>query len=603
MRIIPNHRRLIHLSVLIAICLAVFANTLANDFVWEDTQVVSDNPHIRSLRNIPLFFTARHWREDRSSSPDTGFRPIRETSFAVDYRLGGLQPIGFHLTNMLLHVVNVVLAYFLALMLTATGRGEPRGEDAGQKGFLSPAFLAALFFALHPVHVESVAYIKNRSDLLAFAFYQAAFLLYLLHRSRTGKTNAILFYCASLLGFMGALGSKPMAATLPLILALYVVCFPGERPAGRRFAGLIPFFGLALIWFWLQKDFLIAAGSDTTGFDPGSRRHIWTILATLGWYLDKLVWPAPLSIAHLFHPPRTLLDPAVLLTLATLAALLLVMVRTFSAQRSMFFGLAWVLITLLPVANILVLELRPIAEQRLYILSFGFCLVLGLIFSRIPALIKRTGISEAMAFRLSWVTAGIICAVYGTHTVQRNLEWRDSVSLFESAVRHSPDLAWAHNNLANALKETGRLDEALDHYRRALALKPDQPLAHNNIGAILGEQGKLDEAVVAFEAALRLQPHQAMTIDNLGLAFIRQGRLADGIEYFRKAVVLEPQNALYHVHLAEALAITGRLEEAVDQYRAVLSLRPGDGMISRRLAALLSKINQTGAGTGLGDQP
>jgi len=581
---ILKSRTSIHLFALMALCLAVFANTLGNDFVWEDQRLVVDNRHIRDYKNIPLFFTADHWKESRQSAPDTGFRPLRETSFAVDYWLWELDPRGYHLTNLLLHMINTVLAYCLALMLMAAASDDKESDVFEEPGFLSPAFLTALFFALHPIHTESVAYIKNRSDLLAFIFFQGACLFFFIFlQSRALKKKRLLYYAGALACFLLSLWSKPMALTLPLVLTLYIVCFPKNRSLSNFIFGTLPFFVLGLAYFFFERSFLIAADPVRTGFDPGSWRHAWTITTSLVWYLKMLVWPAPLNIYHLFHPHALLSDVAILLMTATLLMILYVFFKNIVAKRIFVFGLGWIMLTLVPVINIFVLEARPIAEQRLYIPSFGFCLALALVVIGI----KPPGFSKSSRVLFPALITVLICLTCVVITVQRNFEWRGAGTLFSSSVNRSPKLAWAHDRLGFALREEGRLDEAVFHYRKALMLNPSQAGTYNALGAILGEKGELDEAIRYFEAALQIQPFFALAHDNLGLALSRQGRVDEAIYHYRMAVEQEPGNAWRRFHLAEALAAKGDSDEAIYHYERAFDLDPDGVLIHRRLKAVL----------------
>jgi len=561
----------LHLFVLIVVCLAAFANTLTSDFVWEDLDLIVGNYHIRDSRNIPLFFSAEHWEESRSTSPDTGFRPLRETSFTIDYLIWELNPFGFHLTNLLLHIINVILVYYLTMMLIASIRKADQADAVIDPGFLSPVFLTALFFALHPIHTESVSYIKNRSDLLAFVFFQSSCLMFIFHHLRSEKKERLISYLGALICFVLALWSKPMAISLPMVLILYMVCFPREQSLSRPAIHVLPFLGLAVVYFWLQNTFLVGAGAGKIGFDFGSWRHISTILKTLGLYLKMLVLPMPLKLYHVFHPPVSIFDFTVVLSTAALLVIFVLMIKSAVIDRRWLFGLGWILITLLPVVNILVLFDRPIAEQRLYIPSFGFCLLLAL---GISVMIKRIRSKREMDSWPFYVIVGGICAIYMVITIQRNFEWRDGVSLFSGTVSQTPELAWAHNNLADALKEKGRLDEAVSRYQTSLILNPEQANIYNSIGASLGEKGQLPEAVSYFETALRIQPEFVLARDNLGLALHRQGRLEESVHHYRKALDLQPENAGRHVHLAEVLKEKGAFDEACRHFARAWEIDP-----------------------------
>jgi tetratricopeptide (TPR) repeat protein len=581
-------RSFLELFVLIAIGLSVFANTLANDFVWEDQRLVVENAYLRDLKNIPAFFTVGHWRAARSAAPDTGMRPVRETSFALDYLFWGYDPRGYHFTNLVWHLINVILAYFLARRLTSSERVRDLPEIGGGS-FLSPAFLTALFFALHPIHVESVAYIKNRSDLLAFAFFQAACLLYVRRYPSDTRTGGRPYDgIAALACFLLSLGAKPAAVVLPLVLVLYSGCFRRRQWWRRDLIGLGPFFVMALLYVWLQRSFLIAADPGQTGFSPGSWRHIETIVTTLGWYLKMLIWPFPLTIYHRFPPAANLRITWLLWSIVVVAVWSALLIRGASGRKRLLtFSLAWVLVALMPVANVFVLDARPLAEQRLYLPSLGYCLALALAIKGVTAMMARGGCRRPAVSVFSCLLVAAVGLSYAIITIERNKEWRDGVSIFSSTVDRSPDSPWARYQLGLAHKDNGRWEEALVHYQAALALDPCYAEAYNAIGAVLGEKGMLREAIEYFETALRHQPDLALAHDNLGLALGRQGRSAAALDAHRRALGLAPDNPVFHAHLAWALAATGALDEAAAHYQMALVANPDDALLHRRLGAVL----------------
>jgi len=182
--------------VLVTVCLALFANTLANDFIWDDSTLIPENHYIKTTENIPLFFTPRYWNDLHPISPSGQYRPIRTISFTMDYCFWKLNPAGFHLTNLLLHGINVILIYCFVLTLTGHARSYKTNMAFKQGWFFSIPFLTALFFAAHPIHTESINFIKNRSDLLTLLFFLASFILFIRYAGQKGpKTSLSLLSC------------------------------------------------------------------------------------------------------------------------------------------------------------------------------------------------------------------------------------------------------------------------------------------------------------------------------------------------------------------------------------------------------------------------
>ena len=227
-----KNKHILPIIVLIVISAAIFSNTLKNSFMWDDKSVIVKGRYVKDIKNIPFFFTPAYWRDcflaksrEFVHGMDIGYRPIVMTSFALDFFIWQFDPFGYHLTNLFLHIFNVILIYFLIYRL---------GETTRRKLLL--AFLAALFFASHPIHTESVSWIKNRSDLFSLMFFLASFLFFIKHRLKDKAASRLGFYAGSALFFVLALFSKAIAVTLPLILVLYVICF---LPKGHTFFYII----------------------------------------------------------------------------------------------------------------------------------------------------------------------------------------------------------------------------------------------------------------------------------------------------------------------------------------------------------------------------
>ncbi|MFP4445106.1 MAG: tetratricopeptide repeat protein [Desulfosudaceae bacterium] len=556
---------LIYLIVLATLTLAVFANTLENDFVWDDNFLIPRNYQIKSFKNFSFLFSAH----DREMLPNAVFRPVRTISFALDYKIWGLDPFGFHLTNLLLHTANVCMVYWLIMILAAARGGDQEAGAIPRGGFWSVPFLTALFFALHPIHTESVSYIKNRSDLLAF-FFMLLTLLCLYAWLKSSQTRkAMLAYGGAMLCFLLALGSKAMALALPPILV--VLCLsrivPVPPPRQTVFA-LLPFFGLMVLYFWLRQLSPAAAVPGEMAVDPGSWQHFLIIIKTLGWYLKMMILPVNLNAEHVFQPPVSLFELSVLLSLAGLLVLGLALAVTWQRSGVAFLALAWILLTLMPVANIIYLVSRPIAEQRLYIPSLGFCLLLGIGLQRWFRLCKG-------AVRL--IPFGVMIGLatfYAAFTIQRNFVWQDWFTLFSQTVIDSPGSARVRNNFGVALAEKGRYPEAEQQFKAALRINPRYAAARNNLGTACLDQGRREEAIEHFRASLAIDRDYVLAHKNLGVAMRQKGALDVSLAHLRAALRIQPAFPAAHYQLGLTLLQKGAAKAACRHFARALAIDP-----------------------------
>ena len=612
---VPSGRKplqVIQLLALAAIAAVVFGNTLGNELLWDDTALIRDNTFIRQWRNIPSFFTPRYWNE---AHPFAGhYRPVRTVTFALDYSLWGLNPAGYHATNILLHVVNVLLIFYLArLMLGAAGPGR-----AGPAVF---PFLAALFFAVHPIHTESINFVKNRSELLALLFSLLSLLLFVRHFAPGRDWSRRARLAGAWFCLVPALLSKEAALTLPGVALWYAVCFFPGRALGRALVRVLPFGLIMLGYFWFTQTFIQPATAAAVGapVPSGLMQQALTVVKTAGIYVKMLAAPFALNAEHAFAIPVSPLTPSVLLSLAVLALIAAGCLWLYRRERVAVFAVGWIFLTLLPASNLIYLASRPIAEQRLYIPSAGFCLLLGYGLARLWG---RSGRTAVVAGLLTTIVAGLYAGV----TVHRNTDWRDALTFYSKTLAANPNSARMHcnlgyklcergdyeaslkqywtalrlepyhailyNQLGTTLVKAGRLEEATFYYETALRLNPYYPEAHNNLGAELMQAGRVTEAIAHYRESLRLRPYYSKAHVNLALALSALGRSEEAIGHFKKAISVDPDYAEAHFNLGVALVEAGRLDEAADHYRIALRLDPDCAKAHNNLGVVLAVDGQ-----------
>jgi len=560
---VPSGRKplqVIQLLALAAIAAVVFGNTLGNELLWDDTALIRDNTFIRQWRNIPSFFTPRYWNE---AHPFAGhYRPVRTVTFALDYSLWGLNPAGYHATNILLHVVNVLLIFYLArLMLGAAGPGR-----AGPAVF---PFLAALFFAVHPIHTESINFVKNRSELLALLFSLLSLLLFVRHFAPGRDWSRRARLAGAWFCLVPALLSKEAALTLPGVALWYAVCFFPGRALGRALVRVLPFGLIMLGYFWFTQTFIQPATAAAVGapVPSGLMQQALTVVKTAGIYVKMLAAPFALNAEHAFAIPVSPLTPSVLLSLAVLALIAAGCLWLYRRERVAVFAVGWIFLTLLPASNLIYLASRPIAEQRLYIPSAGFCLLLGYGLARLWG---RSGRTAVVAGLLTTIVAGLYAGV----TVHRNTDWRDALTFYSKTLAANPNSARVQNDLGNALAEKRRYEKAVEHYQAALRLNPLYHDAHYNLGITFYEMGRYAEAIDHYRAFLRLAPENVDVLNNLGVALHDLGRLGEARDVLQQALVVAPEDVQAIRNMGSVLTDMGLIEAAAAYYLKALRICP-----------------------------
>ncbi|MFC1576759.1 tetratricopeptide repeat protein, partial [Candidatus Omnitrophota bacterium] len=494
-------------------------------------------------------------------------------------------PFGYHLTNLLLHIVNVMLVYFLCLRLI-----HPPAPLAPSR---SIPFLTALFFAVYPIHTESVAWIKNRSDLLAAVFFFGSLLLFIRHASEEKVRGRILSYAGALACFILSLFSKEMALSLPFVLCLYALCFISREELKKTLAKTLPFFGvtaLYLIFKVTALGMLVSAGnvSERLGIYPS----FLVILKTVGYYLFLLAFPFDLNAERILNIPNSIFEPAVILSTLALLSLFIIIAKQFKRSRLISFSVIWILATLLPASNMIFLSGRPIAEQRLYIPSFGFALFLaaGIAMAR-ALLIGR--LARNTLRHAALLLSAVILISYSTAAMSRNRDWKDSITFWEKTAERSPRSAKARNNLGKAYYETGEIEKAIASYREALEINPRYPDTYNNLGVAYYDIDKKDEAAAFLKKAIEINPDYADVYNNLGRIYCDTGKLDEAVASYEKALAINPHYRAAYNNLGNLYYDTGRIEEAAFLYEKAMEIGPDHADTYNNLGNVYRKMGKT----------
>ncbi|HYV56269.1 MAG TPA: tetratricopeptide repeat protein [Candidatus Nitrosopolaris sp.] len=584
-------RWLIPLLVVLA-TLVCFLPVLHDGFVdWDDPRMLTDNPDYRGLGRSQL-----HWMFTTFLMGH--YQPLTWLTYGLDYALWGMDPFGYHLTSLAIHAANGVLFFQVSLcLLSLAAPSASAGVDARVA-----AGLSALLFAIHPLRVESVAWVKERREVVAGFFLLSTLLCYLRAATARGAARArwlgasVALYAASLL-------SDASGMTLPLVLLVLDV-FPLRRMRGRprewlpsapRLLGWekTPFVLLALAAavVALRAQGQVGALRTLGEYDVSFR--LSQVFIGLTFYLQKTL--VPLSLSPLYEIPADLhltwrlLVPSV----AAVVALTVVVVRARTAWPA---GLAcWVCYVLLlaPVLGIAQSGPQLVADRYSYLscLSWGLLAAGGLLHC------WRLGSSGAMG-RTSVATvtavATLVPLALGVLTWRQAQVWHDTETLWTHVLSVTPRSSLAHNGLGYLMLRRGDLAEATPHLEEATRLNPALAEGHYNLGNAFALQGRLDEALRQYREAVRIRPTYAEAHFDLGVVLTRVGQLDEAIDHYREAVRLQPDDAEAENALGEILFRQGHLDEALRHYRNAVRIRPDYVEAGRNLQSALAAQRRTG---------
>ncbi len=586
--------------VLALVIFTVFWKLPGHDFVnMDDNVYVTENPYVQkglTARNIKWAFTttyAEFWH------------PLTWLSLMLDVQLFGLNPSGFLFTNLLLHVANTLLLFLAFSRMTGT---------IWQSGFV------AVLFAIHPLHVESVAWIAERKDVLSTFFMMLTLLSY----DRYVKVPGLGRYITALMFFSFGLMAKPMLVTLPFVLLLLdywplrrFQCSDSSISHSRIFSTFQPLNLSASPIFCLIREkiplFVVAGGAcamtiiahqslvGTPSIDPLFSEKLFNALVSFISYIRKMLWPVNLSVFYPFPseiPPWKVAGAVLLLIVATTGAFM-----TTKRYPYLIIGWLWYLGMLVPVIGLVQVGPFGMADRFTYIPLIGLFIIISW---GVPELIGESRYGKP---GLS-IAAIIILISLMMMTRAQVRHWTNSITLYKHAVKVTGKNWLAQYNLGNALSAEGRFSEAIEHYRMAVPIHYNPAKPHNNMGlalaalgrfdeavfhykaairidpglinaysnlaASLNDQNRVDEAMLCFEKALRIDPDAVGILINLGTALLNQGRVDEAIEQYLRALRASPNSALAHGSLGLALVRRGKLDEAVAHFQTAVRLNPDD---------------------------
>ncbi|MBE9506980.1 MAG: tetratricopeptide repeat protein, partial [Chloroflexi bacterium] len=604
--------------LLVVIILLLFSNSLGREFIWDDAALIQQNYLIRDFDNLPQFFTRDFWAfaEGEGKGHDL-YRPLVSLSYLIDSRLWGNRPPCYHFTNLLFHILSTILVYFIL-----RGILEKRWS----------AWLGALLFAIHPIHTEAVSWISGRTDVVCGFFFFLALFLYIGSR----KGGQWTYLAGSLVAFLLALLSKEMAITLPLIIAVYNLCFDKSPQQerwwdtvrarlGRAVIEPLPYLVVVVLYLTIRLQvlgFVIKSkdkmAESLQGFsslqNPGATLLLLPV-KIMALDLRLLVVPFPLNAHRLVSDLASNFGLTAWLSLLAAVAVLALSILALRRAPAYAFAGLFFFVTILPVSGLLSTG-DFVAERFLYIPSLTVCLAAALLCTSLWQRRRTWGLVLLLLIALPWVI----------FTYRRNADWRDGLTFWSKTVAASPRSTIAHNhlglefwyrgqyeqaiaefeqvlqmdeenknaynNLAGVCFSQERFQEAEAYYHKAIAIAPENALFHLNLGVVYERLDDSDKAVTAYQEALALNPRLAAAYYNLGLLHSRMGRWAEAIFCLERVLDIDPTSAAAHNSLGLIYLDLELFPEAVFEFEQAMWLDPASAEILNNLGLTYLHMEQ-----------
>lgn len=551
---------------LVLIILSVFIQVRRHEFIsYDDIDYVTENSYVQkglTPESITWAFSARY---------ASNWHPLTWLSHMLDCQLYGLNSGMHHLTNVFFHLVNTLLLFLVFKIMTGA--------------LWKSAFVAALF-AVHPLHVESVAWVAERKDVLSTFFWLLTMLAYVRY---TQKPN-LKKYSLTLFCFLMGLMSKPMVVTLPFVLFLMdfwpLQRFQNTRPVLQRLImekiPLLVLAGASCIMTYLVQ----GSGGAMSSIEilPFTARAA-NALNSYALYAIKMIWPTQLAV---FYPhPRIFSEWQVIGSCLFLSAVSWMTIFFHKRYPFLITGWLWYLGTLVPVIGLVQVGGQAMADRYTYIPLIGLFMMVAWIVPEISDK-KKTGILAAGAVALIFILS--VISFYQTR------HWQNDISLFGHALHVTKNNHTMHNNLGLTLSHKGNLDQAIAHYQKALQINPEYSHAHSNLGLALARSNRHEKAIFHCRKAIQINPNMSVAYSTMGISCVKLGRLSEAITFFETALQINPGNAIDYSNLAGALLISGLYDDAIRNYRKAMEIDPQLSGIKRSLSNALKLKAQDARG-------
>jgi protein O-mannosyl-transferase len=538
--------------VLITVCIWIaFGIAINHDFVWDDHGLIINNQKIRDLSSLHDFFARSFWNidEDMQDKTRSFYRPLIMSSYAADYHLYGFNPKGFHLTNILAHILCAIIVYMLAIRLL---------KDRVQ------AFIAALIWAIHPTRMENVVWISGRTDIFAGMFYFLSCYFFFVWMTNLKRTRLLLG--ATCVCYALALHCKEMAVTLPFLLCIAYFLMENKKRGFTSFGVMFAFLGFITVEYLVVRHMVLGNIANSTLSSP-TTEILLSLPLVFAKYIGLVFGLVPTDPHHSETLCMTAWSSSFFLNFVVILAYATVLGTVWLRHKNtLLFCFLWFPVTLAPVFALGGFGDILYADRFLYIPS------VGLIFASVSvvyAFVKRKG-------KIIRGAAALLCVFYLVMNISYSRVfssvWKDNLSLFSTAVRTSPDSAYIHYNLGNSLSDAEAYPEALIAYNNAISLLPQYAQAHDNKAFVLNRMERYKEAMACLEKVFSLEGVRFTTLINLGDALMGFGDTDAALNSYMASLALK-ETTIGHHQLALCLMKQGKYDEAYEHLTKALSIK------------------------------
>lgn len=587
-----KHLTALFLSLIVIFGFMAYGNSLSGKFIWDDDILVKNNVYIRSWADIGNIF-ANDISAGGGGEKSITYRPFQIFTYKIDYSFWKLNTVGYHFTNILLHILAALGVYWLIYIIFSDN-------------VLS--FLTSIFFIVHPVHAGTVAYISGRADSLSSLFILTALIYYIknLHLER------LSFYFLILLSYILALLSREGSLILPVLLLAYHYLFK-VKIRGMVFPSLI---AVTCFYIFFRVVFIKNALPDMAQFVPLLQRLSGFFVAVTH-YFRLLLFPYGL---HMEYGTKcfNFTDYKAIIGVVIFVAALTMAFQRRNRNRIFAFSIFWFFIGLLPVSNIYPINVY-MAEHWLYLPSIGFFLLLANSLNfminrakRLPVFtlsrpkdcvlqggeklnLPEYSVSKSQGFSMKGFvlvfSLGLLI-FYACLSLKQNQYWQDPISFYKQTLKYVPDSARLYFNLASLYKDKGRLEEAVVNYRKAAEFSRDKVIeynAYNKLGDVYWNIGKSEEAIAAYKKAIGINPGYISGYNNLGIIYAMMDKKQEAVALFKKSLEIDNHSIEAFTNLGSIYAAMGKDEESASAYKKVLEFNPGYMFVINNLVNLYIK--------------
>ena len=591
-----SKRRYLHLVILAILGLAVYSNAFSSPFVYDDKWFILENVHIRDLASFLDI---------------SGTRYVTLLSFALNYAVGGYEPFGYNLVNIVIHIINAMLVYSLVSMILDTP-----AVDKEQSGLSAMPFICALIFLVHPIETQAVNYISQRFASLATLFYLLSVTAFLRARlcldvGEKAGGKRYLFYAISLAAAVASQKTKEISFTLPfVIVAFEFIFFSSREDFSKRVLRLIPFI-ITLAIIPLSLLLPEAGGADQEFTVTGSIKkmqleniatgspyeYLTTQFRVIVTYLRLLVFPMNQNLAYAYPRYNSIFAWQVLVSLIFLASIFFSSVYWLIRSKRkgdvlgimLSVGILWFFVTISTESSVIPLT-NIIFEHRLYLPSVGFFIALGAAFLYIVGFLKKA--SGARLPRAAWVVVVAVVILLSFLSYKRNTVWSSELLLWKDVALKNPGFWGAHNNLGLAYKRAGESAMAKEHFKEAIRIKPEESSPYNNLGGLYFKERDYKNSLLYYGEALKFDKDNAEAHNNIANLYKESGDSKSALYHYKEALRLKPFSDEILFNLAGLYKKDGDTRTAIKVYNDAIRLSPDRGEYYFALGVLYQEMKE-----------